>query len=79
MSYRTVLLMVGALPLVLTAVSFVAGERMEVVVLRTLDGNGIAHETKLWIVDHEGRGWVRSARPLRWRSPGKPDRRISSV
>jgi hypothetical protein len=66
-SYRAVLMIVGLLPLAVTAASFIAGERMEVVVLRTQDAKGIAHDTKLWIVEREGRPWVRGARPnLGW-------------
>ena len=45
--------------------TYVAGERTEVVVLRTLDGEGGGHETKLWVVDHEGAPWVRVANPER--------------
>ena len=65
--YRDVLVLLGALPLLVAAGSYLAGERIEVVALRTLDGSGHAHDTKLWIVDYQGRPWVRSARPtLGW-------------
>lgn len=46
--------------------TFVAGERTEVVVLRTRDDAGAMHETKVWCVDHEGATWVRVANPERW-------------
>jgi hypothetical protein len=46
--------------------TFVAGERTEVVVLRTRDDAGAVHETKMWCVDHEGATWVRVANPERW-------------
>lgn len=38
-----------------------AGERTEVVVLRTQDAGGVMHETKMWCVDHDGTPWVRVA------------------
>jgi hypothetical protein len=67
MSYRGILLLLGALPLVVAGGTWMAGEQLEVVQLRTLDGEGHPHETKLWIVDHEGQPWVRAARPtLGW-------------
>jgi len=67
MSYRGLLLLVGSLPLLIVVGSHFAGERFEVVVLRTTDHEEHVHDTKLWIVDHEGRPWVRGIRPtLRW-------------
>jgi hypothetical protein len=45
--------------------TYVAGEQSEVAVLRTVDAQGAPHETKLWIVDHDGVAWVRVARPER--------------
>ena len=42
-----------------------AGEQTEVVVLRTLDAAGGAHETKMWAVDLAGEPWVRVANPER--------------
>ena len=67
MSYRAILLLLGALPLVVMGGTWLAGEQLEVVLLRTLDGEGHPHETKLWIVEHEGQPWVRAARPtLGW-------------
>ena len=66
-SYRGVLVLLAALPLLIATGSFLAGEQIEVVSLRTLDGQGHTHDTKLWIVDHEGRPWVRGVRPtLSW-------------
>jgi hypothetical protein len=41
--------------------TYLAGERTEVVVLRTLDAHGAVHETKMWCVDHDGAPWVRVA------------------
>ena len=45
--------------------TYVAGERTEVAVLRTVDEGGAARETKLWVVDLDGSPWVRVARPER--------------
>lgn len=41
--------------------TYLAGERTEVVVLRTQDAAGAMHETKMWCVDHDGTPWVRVA------------------
>jgi hypothetical protein len=38
----------------------------ETVLLRTTDTNGATHETRLWIVDHSGSSWLRSARDHGW-------------
>ena len=46
--------------------TFVAGERTEVVVLRTRDDAGTAFETKMWVVDYSGAPWVRVANPGRY-------------
>jgi hypothetical protein len=65
--YRGVLLLLGTLPLVIAGGSWLAGEQLEVVALRTLDSEGHPHDTKLWIVDYQGQPWVRAARPtLGW-------------
>ena len=47
------------------AATYVAGELTEVAKLRTVDAQGVVHETKLWVVDHDGSTWVRVARPER--------------
>ena len=36
--------------------TFVAGEQIEVVVLRTYDAEGISYDTKMWVVDLEETG-----------------------
>lgn len=43
----------------------VASETGEVVVLHTRDGDGGA-ATRLWVVDHEGRAWLRSGSDSGW-------------
>ncbi len=37
-----------------------ASESGEVVILTTRDEAGASHETRLWIVDHEGAPWLRA-------------------
>jgi hypothetical protein len=49
----------------LALATYVAGERGEVVVLRTLDSGDAVHETKMWVVDVDGATWVRVANPRR--------------
>lgn len=60
-------LVVGTLVgvVVVGVATFAAGERTEVVVLRTRDDAGTVHETKMWCVDHDGAVWVRVANPER--------------
>ncbi len=48
------------------AATYLAGEQTEVVVIRTLDGDGTSYDTKVWVVDHEGVPWVRVAQPERF-------------
>jgi hypothetical protein len=65
MSTRRILLAI-LLALLLGAVgTYIAGEQVEVVVLRTVDADGTPHATKLWVVDHEDVPWVRVANPKR--------------
>jgi hypothetical protein len=54
-----------ALLALVAAATYVAGEQVEVVVLHTFDAEGAAHATKMWVVDHDGRPWVRVANPRR--------------
>lgn len=44
-------------------VQYVASERVEVVVLHTLQASGEAQQTRLWIVDHGGRQYLRAGSP----------------
>jgi hypothetical protein len=48
-----------ALVLLLFGSQMLASESGEVVVLRTQDVGGV-HETRLWVVEHEGRPWLRA-------------------
>jgi hypothetical protein len=52
-----------ALLLGLFALEYVASESGEVVVLRTRDAAGGVHETRLWVVDHDGSMWLRAGNP----------------
>jgi hypothetical protein len=64
MRWRRILVLPSALAVVVLA-TYVAGEQVEVVVLRTRDAAGASHETKLWVVDVGGVPWVRVANPRR--------------
>ncbi len=48
---------------VVIGTQYLASESGEVVVLRTLDAEGGVHETRLWVVDHEGSAWLRAGNP----------------
>lgn len=61
---RRLLLVMAVLALVGVA-TYVAGEQIEVVVLRTWDAEGVSYDTKMWVVDQEGIPWVRVANPKR--------------
>lgn len=45
--------------------TYLAGERTEVAVLRTYEADGTPRDTKMWIVDFDGRPYVRIGRPGR--------------
>jgi hypothetical protein len=47
------------------AITMIALEGREVVVLRTSDGAGATRETRAWIADEDGHAWVESANPER--------------
>ncbi len=51
--------------LVVGIATYLAGEQVEVVVLQTMDSEGVAYDTKMWIVDYDGVPWVRVANPNR--------------
>lgn len=55
--------LVGLLALFLGLVFAVSEAGGEVVVLETRDAGGKLHETRLWVVDHEGHAWLRSGAP----------------
>jgi len=51
--------LIGLLVLLVVAQQ-IAAESGEVVVLTTHDAEGRPHETRLWVVDHEGSAWLRA-------------------
>jgi hypothetical protein len=56
-------LLVGLVVVVL-GVSMIASERGgEVVTLRTTDAAGAVRETRIWVVDADGRAWLRAGDP----------------
>ena len=56
----------GLLVLLIVGIAtYLAGEQVEVAVLRTVDSEGVAIDTKMWIVDYDGVPWVRVANPNR--------------
>jgi hypothetical protein len=57
-----VLGVLAAAVLALALFYVVLAESGEVVVLETRDASG-AHETRLWVVDHEGAAWLRTGDP----------------
>ena len=46
------------------ALMFGASESGEVVVLTTTDDTGTAHSTRIWVVDVDGKQWLRSGSPI---------------
>jgi hypothetical protein len=62
LSYRRLLILVALLPVLVAAGTWFIGEQIEVAVLRTFYADGQGHDTKLWVVDHEGRLWLRGGR-----------------
>jgi hypothetical protein len=77
---RRALLLALASAALLALGTYVAGEQTEVVVLRTFDPQGAPHETKMWVVDHEGSPWVRVANPHRgWYQRIVADPRVELV
>jgi len=62
---KTLLGLAGLLALALLVVGtqYIASESGEVVVLRTRDASGVDHETRLWVVDHDGSPWLRAGNP----------------
>ncbi|MFK7913356.1 MAG: DUF2255 family protein [Pseudomonadales bacterium] len=45
---------------IVAAIQQYAAESGEVVVLQVADDQGATHETRLWIVDHDGSPWLRA-------------------
>ena len=47
----------------LIGVAYLLIESGEVIVLHTTDGQGSTFQTRLWVVDHQGRPWVGTTDP----------------
>jgi len=62
---RKLLLIAVSAWVLLALGTYLAGEQTEVAVLTTYDTGGSAHDTKMWVVDYEGRPYVRIGRPGR--------------
>ena len=54
---------IALLALLVVVTQYVASESGEVVVLQTRDAAGAVHETRLWVVDHDGALWLRAGNP----------------
>lgn len=60
--------------------TYLAGERTEVVVLRTYGSDGAPQETKMWVVDYQGAPFVRIGRPGRgWGERAKANPNVELV
>ena len=51
-----------AVLIAVAAATYIAGEVIEVVVVRTRDAAGAVHDSTVWVVDVDGTPWVRVAR-----------------
>jgi len=63
---RTTLRILGTvlgLAVAAAIIEYVASESGEVVILRTTDAAGDIHETRLWVVEHDGSLWLRAGNP----------------
>jgi len=47
----------------LVGIAYLLIESGEVIVLHTTDGQGSTFQTRLWVVDHQGRPWVGTTDP----------------
>jgi len=65
MTFRRLIAIVFSGLVLLGLGTYLAGERTEVAVLRTYEADGAPHDTKMWIVDHDGKPYVRVGRPGR--------------
>jgi len=62
---RSILLLVVLVALAFGAVTWVALEGQEVVVVRTRGADGRAHATRTWVADADGGTWIEAANPER--------------
>ena len=59
------------------ALQIVASERVEVVEVKTLDHKGEVATTRLWIIDHEGKQYLRAGADSGWYLRMKADPNIT--
>jgi hypothetical protein len=64
MARRAAMIILAAI-VAFIAVTLVALEGREVVVIRTRDANGTEHATRTWIADADGAVWIEAANPER--------------
>jgi predicted outer membrane lipoprotein len=48
------------------ALNYLASERVEVLTLHTLDAAGAPKDTRIWVLDHEGRSYIRTSEGSGW-------------
>lgn len=73
---RIILGTVLGIAVLFTAVTLLALEGREVVVLRTFDARGQARETRTWVADEDGYTWIEAAnseRPFLLQLQAKPE------
>lgn len=62
---RRGVLLIALATVLFAAITLVALEGVEVVVVRTVDARGVARETRTWIADYDGAMWLEAASPER--------------
>ncbi len=62
---RVILIACGAVALAFAAVTLIALEGREVVVLRTSGADGQVRKTRTWVADADGDLWIEAANPQR--------------
>ncbi|HKC52623.1 MAG TPA: hypothetical protein VKF60_17675 [Myxococcota bacterium] len=65
MTFRRLFLILLSALVLLGLGTYLAGERTEVAVLRSYEADGTPKDTKMWIVDYDGKPYVRIGRPGR--------------
>src|SRR5258706_12811317 len=65
MTFRRLFLILLSALVLLGLGTYLAGERTEVAVLRSYEADGTPKDTKMWIVDYDGKPHVRIRRPGR--------------
>jgi hypothetical protein len=77
---RRIALSILALLVVVGLATYIAGEVIETVVVRTRDANGVVYDSKVWVADVDGTPWVRVGRAGRaWGERLRADPRVELV